>query len=46
MLYSGEIDEFVEKELLPDAAETMNFTIAVCAAALLVAFALYKRHKI
>lgn len=24
MLYSGEIDEFVEKELLPDAAETMN----------------------
>ena len=22
--YSGEIDEFVEKELLPDAAETMN----------------------
>ena len=24
MLYSGEIDEFVEKELLPDAAETMK----------------------
>mgnify|MGYP006877197041 CR=1 FL=1 len=24
MLYSGEIDEFVEKELLLDAAETMN----------------------
>ena len=24
MLYSGEIDEFVEKELLPDTAETMN----------------------